>query len=69
MILCRLEHWDVNNEMLHGNFYQDALGDQNYNKEVFQMAHDNDLNVKLFLNEYNVVAGGYSTAVRESRSS
>ncbi|KAK7104510.1 uncharacterized protein [Littorina saxatilis] len=52
-----LEHWDVNNEMLHGSWYQDRAGDPNYNLELFRIAHHADPSVKLFLNDYNVVAG------------
>jgi len=56
-----VEHWDVNNENLHGRWYQDRLGDNNYNVELFRLAHAADPNVKLFLNDYNVVANWGST--------
>nr|KAG5714608.1 hypothetical protein BaRGS_007054 [Batillaria attramentaria] len=56
-----LEHWDVNNENLHGHWYQNQLHDPDYNLELFRIAHHADPNVKLFLNDYNVVAGGGST--------
>ncbi|XP_064599691.1 anti-sigma-I factor RsgI6-like [Liolophura sinensis] len=56
-----VEHWDVNNEMLHGNWYATKLNDPNYTKEVFKTVHNIDPNVKLFLNDYSVVAGGAST--------
>ncbi|XP_070179896.1 uncharacterized protein [Littorina saxatilis] len=56
-----LEHWDVNNENLHGTWYQDCLHDPSYNLELFREAHHADPNVKLFLNDYNVVAGGSET--------
>ncbi|KAK7105079.1 uncharacterized protein [Littorina saxatilis] len=56
-----LEHWDVNNENLHGTWYQDTLHDPDYDLELFRIAHHADPNVKLFLNEYGVVAGGHST--------
>lgn len=59
----RVEHWDVNNEMLHGNWYATKLNDPNYTKEVFKTVHGIDPNVKLFLNDYSVVAGGASTDV------
>ena len=59
----RLEHWDVNNENLHGTFYQSRLGDQGYNLELFRIARAQDSTVKLFLNDYNVVATGISTYV------
>ncbi|KAK7104506.1 uncharacterized protein [Littorina saxatilis] len=56
-----LEHWDVNNEMLHGSWYQTRAGDPNYNMELFRIAHHADPNVKLFLNDYNVVVSSAST--------
>ena len=59
----RLEHWDVNNENLHGQWYQDALQDPDYNLELFRIAHHYDPSVKLFLNDYSVVASGSSTNV------
>ncbi|PVD26379.1 hypothetical protein C0Q70_14053 [Pomacea canaliculata] len=54
--LRALEHWDVNNENLHGKWYQNQLNEPNYNLELFRIAHAADPNVKLFLNDYGVVA-------------
>nr|KAG5712883.1 hypothetical protein BaRGS_007480 [Batillaria attramentaria] len=56
-----LPHWDVNNEILHGHWFQDRLHDPNFSLEIFRLAHRTDPNVKLFLNDYNVVAAGWST--------
>ncbi|XP_070190257.1 anti-sigma-I factor RsgI6-like [Littorina saxatilis] len=56
-----LEHWDVNNENLHGWWFQTRLGDNDYNLELFRIAHKTDSHVKLFLNDYNVVANSGST--------
>ncbi|KAK7104990.1 hypothetical protein V1264_019621 [Littorina saxatilis] len=53
-----LEHWDVNNENLHGTWYQDTLHDPDYDLELFNMTHHIDSHVKLFLNDYSVVSGG-----------
>nr|KAG5711833.1 hypothetical protein BaRGS_026274 [Batillaria attramentaria] len=59
---CNLvEHWDVNNENLHGQFYQNQLHDPDYDLELFRMAHAACQRVKLFLNDYNVVSNSYST--------
>ncbi|PVD26372.1 hypothetical protein C0Q70_14046 [Pomacea canaliculata] len=56
-----LEHWDVNNENLHGQWFQNQLHDPSYNLELFRIAHVIDPHVKLFLNDYDVVASGAST--------
>nr|KAG5712880.1 hypothetical protein BaRGS_007477 [Batillaria attramentaria] len=49
-----LEHWDVNNENLHGQWFQDRLHDPDYNLEIFHITHNADPNVKLFLNDFGV---------------
>jgi hypothetical protein len=47
-------HWDVNNEMLHYNFYEQRLG-PNASMEFFSVAQDADPLATLFMNEYNVI--------------
>lgn len=47
-------HWDVNNEMLHFNFYEQRLG-PNASLEFFDTAQDADPLATLFMNEYNVI--------------
>ncbi|PVD25617.1 hypothetical protein C0Q70_13276 [Pomacea canaliculata] len=56
-----VQHWDVNNENLHGSWYQRTLHDINYDLELFREAHAADPNVHLFLNDYGVVMYGDST--------
>lgn len=56
-------HWDVNNEMLHGNFYGNRLGNW-VNPWMFQYAHTLDSNAVLFVNDYNVVAGNETDAYK-----
>jgi GH35 family endo-1,4-beta-xylanase len=58
------QHWDVNNEMLHGNFYGNRLGNW-INPWMFQRARALDPNVKLFVNDYNVVAGSETDAYKQ----
>ncbi|PVD25620.1 hypothetical protein C0Q70_13279 [Pomacea canaliculata] len=53
-----LQHWDVNNENLHGWWFQDRLQDRDYDLEIFRIAHKACPDTLLFLNEYSVVAGG-----------
>jgi GH35 family endo-1,4-beta-xylanase len=56
-------HWDVNNEMLHGNYFGDRLGNW-VNPWMFQHARSLDAKVKLFVNDYNVVAGNETDAYK-----
>ena len=57
-------HWDVNNEMLHGNFYGNRLGNW-VNPWMFQYAHTLDSNVVLFVNDYNVVSANETDAYKQ----
>jgi len=56
-------HWDVNNEMLHGDYYGGRLGAW-VNPWMFQYAHALAPEVKLFVNDYNVVSGNETEAYR-----
>ena len=47
-------HWDVSNEILHFDFYEQRLG-PNAALHFFQTAHQSDPLATLFMNEYNVV--------------
>jgi GH35 family endo-1,4-beta-xylanase len=42
-------HWDVNNEMLHGNFFKDRLGESIW-PYMFNRTKEIDPNVKIFVN-------------------
>ena len=57
-------HWDVNNEMLHGNYFGNRLGNW-VNPWMFKHARALDANVKLFVNDYNVVAGNETEAYKQ----
>ena len=59
----RLEHWDVNNENLHGQWFQNELDDRDYDLELFRMMYETDPYPKLFLNDYSVVGSGAATSV------
>ncbi|KAG9148150.1 hypothetical protein Leryth_014080 [Lithospermum erythrorhizon] len=70
-------HWDVNNEMLHFNFYEEKLG-SNASLEFFMVAHEIDPLATLFMNEFNVVetcndvnssVDGYILRMKELRKS
>ncbi|GAB2228305.1 hypothetical protein Drorol1_Dr00010137 [Drosera rotundifolia] len=49
-------HYDVNNEMLHGSFYQDRLG-KDIRANMFKTAHQLDPSATLFVNDYHVEDG------------
>ncbi|KAK3083789.1 hypothetical protein FSP39_003248 [Pinctada imbricata] len=50
----KLQHWDVNNENLHGDFYERYTGNPDVTNDMFTWIHKLEPNVQLFLNEYNV---------------
>lgn len=60
---CRLPHWDVNNENVHGDFYAQKLHDPDITVWMFNEAHNADPNSLLFLNDYNVVSQNEATVV------
>ncbi|CAI5532651.1 unnamed protein product [Closterium sp. Naga37s-1] len=50
----KVQHWDVINEPLHGNYYGQRLG-EDIHSWMFKAAQAIDPNVRLFLNDYNTV--------------
>ena len=52
----RFAEYDLNNEMVHGNFYEDRLG-SNITKDMATWAHNGDPGAKLFLNDYDILTG------------
>ncbi|XP_059654958.1 endo-1,4-beta-xylanase 5-like [Cornus florida] len=66
-------HWDVSNENIHFNFFEQKLG-PNASLHFFETAHQSDPLATLFLNEFNVVetcsdsrssVDGYISRMRE----
>ena len=51
----KVVHWDVNNEMLHGTFFQDRLG-EGIHAWMFKRAHEIDPKARLFVNEFNILS-------------
>ncbi|KAG0468880.1 hypothetical protein HPP92_018208 [Vanilla planifolia] len=49
----KFKHYDVNNEMLHGSFYQDRLG-RDIRANMFKTAQQLDPYPLLFVNDYHV---------------
>ncbi len=52
----RFAEYDLNNEMIHGNYYEDRLGSE-ITKQMTQWAHSGDPDAKLFLNDYDILTG------------
>lgn len=52
----RFAEYDLNNEMVHGNYYEDRLG-SDITKLMAQWAHNGDPAAKLFLNDYDILTG------------
>ncbi|XP_057532429.1 endo-1,4-beta-xylanase 3-like isoform X2 [Amaranthus tricolor] len=52
----KFRHYDVNNEMLHGSFYQDHLG-KDIRADMFKTANKLDPSALLFVNDYHVEDG------------
>ncbi|XAR48453.1 Endo-1,4-beta-xylanase [Bertholletia excelsa] len=52
----KFKHYDVNNEMLHGSFYQDHLG-KDIRSNMFKIAHQLDPSATLFVNDYHIEDG------------
>ncbi|KAF7830486.1 endo-1,4-beta-xylanase 1-like isoform X1 [Senna tora] len=52
----KFRHYDVNNEMMHGSFYQDRLG-KDIRSNMFKTAHQLDPSATLFVNDYHVEDG------------
>ncbi|XP_067660310.1 uncharacterized protein [Haliotis asinina] len=59
--LGKLEHWDVNNENVHGNFYEEATGRVNITMDIFSEIRSMDPKPKLFLNDFAIVNSGRFT--------
>jgi len=52
----RFAEYDLNNEMIHGNYYEERLG-PDITKLMAQWAHNGDPDSKLFLNDYDILTG------------
>jgi GH35 family endo-1,4-beta-xylanase len=50
----RFAEYDFNNEMIHGNYYEDRLGPE-ITKLMATWAHEGDPDAKLWLNDYDIL--------------
>ena len=53
----RISEYDVNNEMLHGQYFEDRLGNS-IRHEMFKWCHETDSNAILYVNDYGILNGG-----------
>jgi len=64
----RIADYDLNNEMVHGDYYRDRLGD-GITKEMFNWAKAGDPDAILYVNDYSILSGkdldAYLTQIRE----
>jgi len=64
----RFVEYDLNNEMVHGNYYQERLG-PGITKLMAEWAHNGDPDAKLYLNDYDILTGiklpEYMAQIRE----
>lgn len=56
----------MNNENLHGQFYEQHTGDNRITQKMFEQIHQADSKPKLFINDYNVLAELQTATVREA---
>ncbi len=52
----RFAEYDLNNEMIHGNYYEERLG-ADITKQMAQWAHNGDPDANLWLNDYDILTG------------
>jgi endo-1,4-beta-xylanase len=52
----RFVEYDLNNEMIHGNYYEDMLG-SDITKRMAEWVHHGDPEAALYLNDYDVLTG------------
>ena len=52
----RFHELDLNNEMVHGNYYEDRFG-ADITRKMAEWARTGDPDIKLFLNDYDILTG------------
>ena len=52
----RFVEYDLNNEMIHGNYYEDRLG-ADITKKMSEWMHNGDPDANLYLNDYDITTG------------
>jgi GH35 family endo-1,4-beta-xylanase len=52
----RFAEYDLNNEMIHGNYYEERLG-KDITRQMAQWVRQGDSNAVLYLNDYDILTG------------
>lgn len=52
----RFAEYDLNNEMIHGNYYEERLGPE-ITKQMFEWSLEGDPDASLWLNDYDILTG------------
>jgi len=52
----RFVEYDLNNEMVHGNYYEERLG-PDITKKMAEWSRNGDPDIRLFLNDYDILTG------------
>jgi endo-1,4-beta-xylanase len=52
----RFAEYDLNNEMIHGNYYENRLG-PDITKKMAEWCKNGDPDIKLYLNDYDILTG------------
>ncbi|KAK7444111.1 hypothetical protein BaRGS_00040427, partial [Batillaria attramentaria] len=63
----KLAHWDVQNEYISEQYYEEKLRDPNVTIEVFKLARQQDPVPKLYLNDFQAVTTGANTEVAHKK--
>ena len=53
----RVPEYDVNNEMLHANYYAERLGEE-IRVQMFKWCKEADPEARLYVNDYGIISGG-----------
>ncbi|ELT91832.1 hypothetical protein CAPTEDRAFT_194144 [Capitella teleta] len=62
-----IKHWDVNNENLHGSWFEEATLNDQFIQAMFTEMHDLQPDVKLFTNDYDAMSLSlYTSAYRSA---
>ncbi|ELU01901.1 hypothetical protein CAPTEDRAFT_54703, partial [Capitella teleta] len=59
---ARFKHWDVNNEAMHGHWYEDNTGNWQFTPDLIRYCHSVNKAPKYFTNDFNVISNGVFTA-------